>query len=82
MNSLFNIDERIRSAADKAMEMCREHFAELDRIQEYHQLKMLKAFQQYNVSESMFAGSTGYGYDDPGRDMIEKVYAGVLKQLM
>ena len=75
MKNLFEIDEKILSAADKAMEMCSERFAELERIKEYQQQKMLKAFQEYNVSESMFAGSTGYGYDDRGRDTLDKIYA-------
>ena len=75
MKTLFEIDEKIRLAADKAMAMCAEHFAQLDRVQEYNQQKMLKAFQEYKVSESMFAGSTGYGYDDRGRDTLDKIYA-------
>lgn len=75
MKTLFEIDEKIRLAADKAMAMCAEHFAEIDRMQEYNQQKMLKAFQEYRVSESMFAGSTGYGYDDRGRDTLDKIYA-------
>lgn len=75
MKTLFEIDEKIRLAADKAMAMCAEHFVELDRVQEYNQQKMLKAFQEYRVSESMFAGSTGYGYDDRGRDTLDKIYA-------
>ncbi len=75
MNHLFKIDDKIQAAADRAMELCREHFAEIERVQEYNQLKMLKAFQKYNVSESMFAGSTGYGYDDRGRDTLDRIYA-------
>lgn len=75
MKNLFNIDEEILAAADKAMEMCREHFEELENVKEYHQQKMLKAFQEYSVSESMFAGSTGYGFDDRGRDTLDKIYA-------
>ena len=75
MKKLFEIDERILNAADRAMEMCKEHFAEIERVQEYQQQKMLKAFQEYHVSESMFAGSTGYGYDDRGRDTLDKIYA-------
>ena len=75
MKTLFEIDEKIRLAADQAMAMCAEHFAQLDRVQEYNQQKMLKAFQEYKVSESMFAGSTGYGYDDRGRDTLDKIYA-------
>lgn len=75
MKKLFEIDERILNAADRAMKMCKEHFAEIERVQEYQQQKMLKAFQEYHVSESMFAGSTGYGYDDRGRDTLDKIYA-------
>ena len=75
MKTLFEIDEKIRLAADQAMALCAEHFAQLDRVQEYNQQKMLKAFQEYKVSESMFAGSTGYGYDDRGRDTLDKIYA-------
>ena len=75
MKNLFDIDEKIISAADKALEMCSGQFADLERIKEYNQQKMLKAFQEYHVSESMFAGSTGYGYDDRGRDTLDKIYA-------
>lgn len=75
MKNLFEIDEKILKAADQAMEMCREHFEEIERIKEYSQQKMLKAFQEYHVSEAMFAGSTGYGYDDRGRDTLDKIYA-------
>lgn len=75
MKNLFDIDEKILTAADKAMELCRDRFGELEQIKEYQQQKMLKAFQTYNVSEAMFAGSTGYGYDDRGRDTLDKIYA-------
>ncbi len=75
MKNLFEIDEKILKAADQAMEMCKEHFEEIERIKEYNQQKMLKAFQKYHVSEAMFAGSTGYGYDDRGRDTLDKIYA-------
>lgn len=75
MKNLFEIDEKILNAADRAMEMCSAHFAEIESVKEYQQQKMLKAFQAYNVSESMFAGSTGYGFDDRGRDTLDKIYA-------
>ena len=75
MKNLFEIDEKILKAADQAMEMCKEHFEEIERIKEYNQQKMLKAFQEYHVSEAMFVGSTGYGYDDRGRDTLDKIYA-------
>ncbi len=75
MNPFFHFDETIRKAADQALVLCADHFAEIERIKEYNQQKMLKAFQQYGVSESMFSGSTGYGYDDRGRDTLDKIYA-------
>lgn len=75
MKNLFEIDEKILKAADQAMKMCKEHFEEIERIKEYNQQKMLRAFQEYHVSEAMFAGSTGYGYDDRGRDTLDKIYA-------
>ena len=75
MENLFEIDETILKAADQALGMCREHFAAIEAVKEYQQQKMLKAFQEYKVSEAMFAGSTGYGYDDRGRDTLDKIYA-------
>lgn len=75
MNPFFQIDESIEKAADKALELCAGRFAEIEHVKEYQQQKMLKAFQQYGVSEAMFAGSTGYGYDDRGRDTLDKIYA-------
>ncbi|MCH5298298.1 MAG: methionine gamma-lyase family protein [Ruminococcus sp.] len=74
-NKFFNISEEIYSAADKAMELCREKLAEIDEIQEYNQQKMIKAFQNAQVSESHFVGSTGYGYGDRGRDALDEVFA-------
>ena len=75
MKSLFEIDEKILAAADRAMGMCGERFGEIERVRDYNQQKMLKAFQEYSVSESMFAGSTGYGFNDRGRDTLDKIYA-------
>ena len=75
MKNLFDIDEKILNAADRATEMCRGQFAEIEAVRDHQQQKMLKAFQTYNVSEAMFAGSTGYGYDDRGRDTLDKIYA-------
>ena len=71
----FEFDERIEKASKEALLLCNDHFEELENIKEYQQQKMLKAFQKYNVSEAMFAGSTGYGYDDRGRDTLDKIYA-------
>ena len=73
--SFFDIDKRIIDASQKAMELCKERFAEIESIQEYHQQKMIKAFQLAGVRESHLNGSTGYGYDDAGRDALDMVYA-------
>ena len=73
--SFFDIDERIVLASQKAMELCKDKLAEIDGIQEYNQQKMIKAFQNASVREIYFSGSTGYGYDDFGRDALDKVYA-------
>lgn len=73
--SFFDIDKRIIEASDKAMELCADKLRELDEIQEYHQQKMIKAFQNAGVRESYFSGTTGYGYDDFGRDALDRVYA-------
>ena len=53
-------------------------FKEIDNLCEKNSLKVLKAFQKYNISEAHFGTTTGYGYDDLGRDTIEKVFADVL----
>lgn len=71
----FDIDERVVRASEKAMELCRDKFAEIEDIQEFNQQKMIKAFQLAGVRESHLVGSTGYGYDDFGRDALDRVYA-------
>ena len=57
------------------MELCAEKLREIEDIQEYNQIKMIKAFQNAGVRESYFSASTGYGYDDFGRDALDRVYA-------
>ena len=71
----FYIDPDIREAADRVSEALRPIFARVDETTEYNQQKMLAAFQEVGVSESHFAGSTGYGYGDRGRDALDQVYA-------
>ena len=75
MNGLFNIDERLLSLSEKAMKKCEAAFAQREKITEYNQQKVLKAFIDNEVSESTMSGSTGYGYDDRGREVLEKVMA-------
>jgi len=55
----------------------REKFAEIDRTAEYNQLKVLSAMQKNRLSDAHFAATTGYGYNDLGRDTLEKIYADI-----
>lgn len=71
----FDIDKKILEASEKAMSLCADKLKEIDEIQEYNQIKMIKAFQNAGVRESYFNASTGYGYDDFGRDALDRVYA-------
>lgn len=75
MSEFFSISEEIKEAANKALSLCGDKLKEIDKIQEYNQQKMIKAFQLAGVSESHFVGTTGYGYGDRGRDALDKVYS-------
>lgn len=76
--SFFKIDEKVQSAAKKALEKIRPQFDITDEITEYNQQKVLSAFINNHVSESMFAESTGYGYGDRGREVIDRVFADIV----
>lgn len=75
---VFEFSNRIRSAADKAMELAAPRFAELDKLAEYNGQRVLKAFIDNRVSEMHLKGTTGYGYNDDGRDKLDAVFAQVL----
>ena len=73
--NFFNIDNKLIELDKKALERSKKQFERIDSITEYNQLKVLKAFIKNGVSEASFAGSRGYGYDDRGREVLEKVMA-------
>ena len=75
VTDFFNIDTKLMEYDKAALEKSRPHFARIDDITEYNQLKVLSAFIKNGVSESYFGASTGYGYDDRGREILEKVMA-------
>ncbi len=75
VNNFFNIDSRLLELDKEALAKCETIFSRIDRITEYNQLKVLKAFIDNGVSESYFTASTGYGYDDRGREILENVMA-------
>ncbi len=72
---MFKFDYRIEQYAEKALNEAKCEFENIDKITEYNQRKMLKAFIDNGVSESVFAESTGYGYNDRGREIIDRVFA-------
>lgn len=75
MNSFFNIDSTIAAAGEKALEAASASFARIDEIRAYNQEKVLAAFIKNSVTESHFTESTGYGYGDRGRDVLDSVLA-------
>ncbi len=75
MYSYFNIDDKLIKLSEKAEDLAKPYFKAVEEIQRYNQQKMQAAFMNAGVSESHFVGSTGYGYDDAGRDALDKVFA-------
>ncbi len=73
----FNIDERVLKLIDESETEISAQFKSLDDIMAYNQYKILDAFQKNNLSDMHFNWNTGYGYDDPGREALEKVYADI-----
>lgn len=73
----FEIEDRILRIADKAEENCAEAFAEIDETARINGEKVLKAFIDNRVSAACMTGTTGYGYNDLGRDTLDAVYADV-----
>ena len=71
----FDIHPKLEELGAQVERECAEVFAKTDEIGEYNSRKVLAAFIQNGVSESHFAGSTGYGYDDRGREVLESVMA-------
>ena len=78
IKNIYGFDERLMELAQQAEDNCREAFARIDSVAEYCGAKVLKAFADNRVSEPCFYGSTGYGYGDIGREVIDKVFAQVL----
>ena len=73
-----DIKPEVYELARQAEEEIRPQFERVDRIAMLNTRKVMTAFQDNKVSDSCFAGTTGYGYDDLGREVLDKVYAQVL----
>lgn len=71
----LGVSAEVYRFGEKILAALAERFAEIDRTAETNQYKVISAMQQNRVSAPCFAATTGYGYDDIGRDTLEKVYA-------
>ena len=78
MYKKFGIQDKIINLASEVEEELKTQFEKVDKIKEENSLKVLMAFQKYNLSDMHFGMTTGYGYGDVGRDIIEKIFAEVL----
>ena len=78
MNTMYKalgIDADILAFGEEVLNSLKERFEEIDKNAEHNQLKVIKAMQEAHVSEACLLGTTGYGYNDVGRDTLEEVYA-------
>ena len=75
----FGIKEDIIELSKKVEKDLAPIFKSVEEVEEYNSLKVLSAFQKYNLSEMHFNGTTGYGYGDIGRDTIESIFADIFK---
>ncbi len=75
MNSPLQISKRVRDLAAQAEEGLTAQFSRIDAIAQANSQRVLSAFQTHRVAENFFAGTTGYGYDDLGRDRLDQIYA-------
>ena len=73
----FGIDEEIYELGEKAEKKLKERFEKIDLVAEYNQARVIAAMQKNKVSAECFNYASGYGYDDYGRDTLERVYADV-----
>ncbi len=75
----FGISEAVYRFGEETLTSLASRFAMIDENAEYNQLKVIRAMQEAGVSEACLLGTTGYGYNDLGRDTLEKVYAAVFR---
>lgn len=77
--NFLGLSDRVQELGKQAEQALVPYFGRIDEIAEYNTQKVLAAFQEFRVSDTMFAGTTGYGYDDQGRDTLEKIYARIFE---
>ncbi len=73
----MGICQEVYEYGEKIWDSLKERWEEIDALSEYNQLKVIKAMQKNRVSEACLLGTTGYGYNDLGRETLERVYADI-----
>ena len=76
---ISEIKPQVYEMAERAMARIRPQFDKIDAVAQENTLKVMEAFQEMRVSDGCFAGTTGYGYDDLGRDVLDKIYARIFR---
>lgn len=82
MREMYNnmgICDEVYDYCDNIIRSLHDRFEEIDKNAEYNQMKVIKAMQDNKVAEMHLSGTTGYGYNDDGRDTLEKVYSDIFK---
>ena len=74
----FKVDPRLEQLSDKAERAAAAAFAEIERVTEFNQQKVLSAYIRHRVSETHFNPTTGYGYGDQGRDALDEILADIM----
>ena len=77
MKFYYNFSEKVKKMSAQALEDTSRRFAEIDEIAQINTEKVLSAFQKHRVSDGCFVGTTGYGYDDRGRETLDNIYADI-----
>ena len=75
MYESLGVSRAVYEYGEMILDGLRPRFEAIDRTAEYNQTKVLAAMQKNKLSAGCFAATTGYGYDDMGREVLEKVYA-------
>lgn len=78
-NKLYGIDTKIENYIEKIDLGLEDKFKKLDKISEYNQIKVLKAFSDNSLSAIHFNSATGYGYADIGREVVENIFSSIFK---
>ena len=80
LNTMYKnlgISEKVYALGETVIKELEERFKKIDEVAEYNQMKVIAAMQKNNLSESHFGATTGYGYNDLGRDALEAIYADI-----